>query len=166
MYTLLILLVSSYNPAAFGPSGNITVNGTATFGCGATNNSELSLSKRGIGAGNESGVELNTPPYAIHNGWCPYILLTVPCSLDALSAGNGRLSIHTLATNATHAGGYVELDVHNLWGLMEEKATHIAVQEILPGKRPFLISRSTFPSSGKWSGHWVSANLIRHSSAC
>ena len=65
MYTLLILLVSSYNPAAFGPSGNITVNGTATFGCGATNNSELSLSKRGIGAGNESGVELNTPPYAI-----------------------------------------------------------------------------------------------------
>ena len=68
--------------------------------------------------------------------------------------GNGRLSIHALATNATHAGGYAELDVHNLWGMMEAKATHKALQELLPG-RPFLISRSTFPSSGSWSGHWV-----------
>ena len=49
--------------------------------------------------------------------------------------------IHTLATNATHAGGYVELDVHKFMrGLMEEKATHIAVQEILPGKRPLFSS--------------------------
>lgn len=69
--------------------------------------------------------------------------------------GNGRLSIHALATNATHAEGQVELDVHNLWGLMEEKATHLALQEIHPGKRPFLISRSTFVSSGRWTGHWV-----------
>ena len=73
-----------------------------------------------------------------------------------LPPGFGRLSLHTLATNATHSGGFAELDTHNLWGLMEAKATHIAVQEILPGKRPFLISRSTFPSAGKWTGHWVS----------
>lgn len=72
------------------------------------------------------------------------------------SIGNSHLSEHTLATNATHADGQVELDVHNLWGLMEEKATHLALQDILSGKRPFLISRSTFPSSGRWSGHWVS----------
>lgn len=42
-----------------------------------------------------------------------------------------------------------------MFGLMEEKTTHLAVQEIIPGKRPFLISRSTFPSSGVWTGHWV-----------
>lgn len=70
-------------------------------------------------------------------------------------SGNGRLSLHALATNASHADGQVELDVHNLWGLMEEKATNIALQSIIPQKRPFLISRSTFPSSGKWTGHWV-----------
>lgn len=69
--------------------------------------------------------------------------------------GFGPLSSHTLATNATHAGGIVELDVHNLWGLMEEKATHLALNEIMPGKRPFIISRSTFSSSGRWTGHWV-----------
>jgi alpha-glucosidase len=51
----------------------------------------------------------------------------------------------------------VELDVHNLWGMMEEKATHLALQDVLPSKRPFMISRSTFPSSGRWSGHWVRA---------
>ncbi|PFH47654.1 glycoside hydrolase family 31 protein [Amanita thiersii Skay4041] len=78
--------------------------------------------------------ELNVPPYAIHNE-------------------------HTLATNATHVNGVVELDVHNLFGLMEEKATHMALLEILAGKRPFLISRSTFPSSGKWTGHWLEDNF-------
>ena len=72
--------------------------------------------------------------------------------------GFGRLSIHALATNATHAPGYAELDVHNIWGLMEERATHLAVQDIIPGKRPFLISRSTFASAGKWTGHWVCVN--------
>ena len=70
--------------------------------------------------------------------------------------GFGPLSAHTLATNATHQGGYVELDVHNMFGFMEEKTTHLALQSLFPDKRPFLISRSTFPSAGRWTGHWVS----------
>ena len=49
--------------------------------------------------------------------------------------------------------------MHNLWGLMEEKATHLALKSIQPSKRPFLISRSTFPSTGKWSGHWLGDNF-------
>ena len=112
-----------------------------TYGVNSSSSSSA-LSKRGIGAGNQTDVDLNTPPYAIHNG-------------------NGRLSIHALATNATHAGGYAELDVHNLWGMMEEKATHLALQSIHPGKRPFIIARSTFPSSGKWAGHWLGDNFSK-----
>ncbi|EPQ61327.1 hypothetical protein GLOTRDRAFT_119185 [Gloeophyllum trabeum ATCC 11539] len=123
-----------YNPTIFGPSGNITVNGTNTCNPGET------VVKRGLGAGNESGVNLNDPPYAIHNG-------------------AGRLSVNTVATNATHAPGYVELDVHNMWGFMEEKATHLALQSLRPGKRPFIIARSTFPSTGRWSGHWLGDNF-------
>jgi len=61
----------------------------------------------------------------------------------------------TLATNATHAGGLFDLEVHNMYGMMEEKATHLALQKIHPGERPFIIARSTFPSTGKWAGHWV-----------
>ncbi|KAJ7240162.1 glycosyl hydrolases family 31-domain-containing protein [Mycena haematopus] len=127
-----------YNATISGPSGNITVNGTLTYGATAGS----TLSTRGIGAGNQTGVELNTPPYAIHNA-------------------NGRLSSHGLATNATHHGGYVELDTHNLWGLMEAEATHKALKTLLPGQRPFIISRSAFASAGKWAGHWLGDNYSK-----
>ncbi|KAI0329976.1 hypothetical protein GY45DRAFT_1324212 [Cubamyces sp. BRFM 1775] len=128
-----------YNSSIWGPSGNVTINGTLTY-----NNNETftALSKRGIGAGKQKGVDLNSPPYAIHNGY-------------------GYLATHTVATNATHAGGYVELDVHNMWGMMEEKATHLALLAIQPGKRPFIISRSTFPSAGHWGGHWLGDNYSK-----
>ncbi|TFK48006.1 hypothetical protein OE88DRAFT_1665015 [Heliocybe sulcata] len=129
-----------YNDTISGPSGNLTTNGTSTFSYGSEGTSALVM--RGLGAANETGVNLNTPPYAIHNG-------------------AGPLSYNTIASNATHAPGYVELDVHNMWGMMEEKATHLALLDILPGKRPFLISRSTFPSSGKWSGHWLGDNFSK-----
>ncbi|KAF8815919.1 hypothetical protein BYT27DRAFT_7186387 [Phlegmacium glaucopus] len=130
----------SYDSTLFGPSGNITVNGSLTCIPETPGVAGSAISKRGLGAGQQEGVNLNAPPYAIHNG-------------------NGRLSIHALATNASHAEGQAELDVHNLWGMMEEKATHIALQDIIPNKRPFLISRSTFPSSGRWSGHWLGDNF-------
>lgn len=71
------------------------MNGTATFGAGA-------LVKRGLGAAGLDGADVNVPPYTIHNG-------------------NEQLSTHTVATNATHAPGYLEFDTHNLWGMMEEK---------------------------------------------
>ncbi|EGN94282.1 glycoside hydrolase family 31 protein [Serpula lacrymans var. lacrymans S7.3] len=121
----------------------LDMNEVTTFcngSCGSgANTADMDVS---IGAGEETGVNLNEPPYAIHN------------TLGPLWAG-------TLATNATHAGGYVELDVHNMWGMMEEKATHAAVSEIRAGERPFLISRSTFPSSGRWSGHWLGDNFSK-----
>lgn len=58
----------SYNSTISGPSGNITVNGTLTC-----TSAEPALAKRGLGAGKQSGVDLNTPPYAIHNG--PFITI-------------------------------------------------------------------------------------------
>ena len=84
--------------------------------------------------------------------------------------GFGRLSIMAIATNATHAEvainathtrRYNELDVHNLWGMMEEKATYLALTTINPGKRPFIISRSTFPGSGRYTGHWLGDNYSK-----
>jgi alpha-glucosidase len=122
-----------------------------TYGAGGSPDS--SLDKRGVGVGAQSSVNVDTPPYEINNG--ASIVYSAHLRIHPQRIGNGRLSIHAVATNATHAGGYAELDTHNLWGLMEEKATYHAITELKPGKRPFLISRSTFPSSGKWSGHWV-----------
>ncbi|KAI0791893.1 glycosyl hydrolases family 31-domain-containing protein [Abortiporus biennis] len=136
---LVVDYPEGYDSTKWGPSGNITINGTLTFG---SDTPTIKLNKRGLGAGNQSGVDLNSPPYAIHNG-------------------NGPLSVNTLATNATHAGGFVELDTHSLWGFMEEKATHHALQSLHPTKRPFTIARSTFASSGKWTGHWLGDNFSK-----
>jgi alpha-glucosidase len=49
---------------------------------------------------------------------------------------------------------------------MMERATYLALLEIRPGERPFLISRSTFPSSGHWTGHWVRGSLARMCLTC
>ncbi|KAF9235080.1 glycoside hydrolase family 31 protein [Melanogaster broomeanus] len=129
-----------YNDTLWGPSGNMTINGTSTNSCAA--GTTTTKSRRGVGAAGQPNININTPPYAIHNG-------------------AGALTINTLATNATHYGGYAELDVHNMFGMMEEKATHLALQSISPGQRPFLISRSTFPSAGKWTGHWLGDNFSK-----
>lgn len=58
-----------YNATIWGPSGNITINGTLTFGnASASASAEGAHAKRGLGAAAEPDVNLNSPPYAIHNG--------------------------------------------------------------------------------------------------
>lgn len=131
-----------YNSTISGPSGNVTVNGTLTYGAGTdTSAGADAIQKRGLGSA-AADMDLNDPPYTIHNGF-------------------GPLSVHTMATNATHAGGLIELDVHNLWGMMESRATHDALLSVRPGQRPFIIARSTFPSSGRWTGHWLGDNFSK-----
>uniref|UniRef100_A0A3P9HJ83 Si:ch73-12o23.1 n=1 Tax=Oryzias latipes TaxID=8090 RepID=A0A3P9HJ83_ORYLA len=48
-------------------------------------------------------------------------------------------------------------NLHSLYGLMEAKASASALKKLLT-KRPFVISRSTFPSQGLYSGHWLGDN--------
>lgn len=137
----------SYNSTVSGPSGNITINGMPTCNTSAlTPDPSQSLAtdvfgRRDLGSAAPAyagaNINVNDPPYAIHNG-------------------EGRLPLKTIATNATHVGGYRELDTHNLWGTMEEKATREMVMELRPGERPFVVSRSTFAGAGKFTSHWVS----------
>lgn len=86
--------------------------------------------------GRKKNGRFNFPPYSIHNA-------------------KGKLVQSAIDTFTLHAPGYWEYDVHNLFGLGEEIVTNKALQKIHQGERPFIISRSTFPSSGKWTGHWV-----------
>lgn len=89
-----------------------------------------------------------------------------PCLLTSIShlffypTAHGYLSSKTVATDAIHYGGRTELDMHNLFGHLMSRAANIAVRKMYPGKRPFLISRSTFAGSGTWTGHWVSCTFL------
>lgn len=132
-----------YNAAVSGPSGNITVNGSLTYGAG------VQMSENNLNGDNDAlFTRLTTSssgtPYAIHNAL-------------------GDLSLQTVATNATHYGGRTELEMHNLFGHLMSRAANLAVREMYPGKRQFLISRSTFAGSGTWTGHWLGDNWSKWS---
>lgn len=55
----------------------------------------------------------------------------------------------------THIGNHY--DTHSLFGWSQSNATYYAL-EASTGKRPFVISRSTFPGSGRWAAHWLGDN--------
>lgn len=82
---------------------------------------------------------LRDPPYRINNA-------------------NGQLLGHkTIGTTAMHADGSLEYNAHNLYGLSEAVATHTALEKIT-GKRPFILTRSSFVGTGAVSAHWTGDN--------
>ena len=73
--------------------------------------------------------------------WLPY------------TPGSRPLDYKTLDMTATYYGGHKEYNVHGLYGLLQSKATFEYLQK--RKRLPFIVSRNTFPGSGKYAAHWT-----------
>jgi alpha-glucosidase len=93
-----------------------------------------------------------TPTAGVRNvNYPPYVINNI----------QGDLAVHAVSPNATHVDGVEEYDVHNLFGHQILNATYQALLNVFPGKRPFIIGRSTFAGTGKWAGHWGGDNASK-----
>ncbi|KAK9768971.1 putative alpha-glucosidase [Seiridium cardinale] len=78
-----------------------------------------------------------------------------PYVLNNTLAGHS-LEKSSVAPYATHSDEFntTEYEMHNLFGIQSSNASYNGLLAVFPGKRPFLISRSTSPGSGNITGHW------------
>uniref|UniRef100_A0A8C3X523 Maltase-glucoamylase n=1 Tax=Catagonus wagneri TaxID=51154 RepID=A0A8C3X523_9CETA len=109
-------------------------------------------------------IDMNEPSNFVNGAvppGCTDNSLNHPPYMPYLEARDSGLSSKTLCMESQQIlpdGTPVRhYDVHSLYGWAQTRPTYEAVQEVT-GRRGMVISRSTFPSSGRWSGHWLGDN--------
>ncbi|XP_044210999.1 maltase-glucoamylase, intestinal [Thunnus albacares] len=110
-------------------------------------------------------IDMNEPASFVHGtvgGKClgdP--LLENPPYMPPLDSKHLGLNHKTLCMNSEQIlsdGKKVRhYDVHNLYGWSHTKPTYDALLNVT-GKRGIVVTRSTYPSSGIWAGHWLGDN--------
>ena len=70
-----------------------------------------------------------------------------------------KLIFFYIQTNIKHANGLLEYNTHNIFGMMMSAVTRKALLARRPGKRTFVITRSTFVGADAQVGKWLGGNL-------
>uniref|UniRef100_A0A2K6KA59 Maltase-glucoamylase n=1 Tax=Rhinopithecus bieti TaxID=61621 RepID=A0A2K6KA59_RHIBE len=109
-------------------------------------------------------IDMNEPASFVNGAvspGCRDASLNHPPYMPHLESRDWGLSSKTLCMESQQIlpdGSPVQhYNVHNLYGWSQTRPTYEAMQEVT-GQRGVVISRSTFPSSGRWAGHWLGDN--------
>ncbi|KAF2364269.1 Galactose mutarotase N-terminal barrel [Trinorchestia longiramus] len=89
------------------------------------------------------------PPY-------PSLAASVPVNFI------NKLADKTLCMSGSSADGlqtYMQYNVHSLYGHSEAIATSQALENVFPGKRPYVLTRSSYVGTGHYSFHWLGDNF-------
>lgn len=80
------------------------------------------------------------------------------CKYDNLpyTPGGQALKTMTISMDGKHYGGIVEFDVHDLFGMLESKATYTYLKKKSP--LPFILTRSSAFGTGQFAAHWTGDN--------
>ena len=101
-------------------SKSIAVTATTAKSSPTSSSSSSSIDSKNTLAPGKGNI--NYPPYAINH-----------------AQGDHDLATHAISPNATHADGTVEYDIHNIYGLIQERAIYEALLEIHPNKDHLLL---------------------------
>ncbi|XP_043558940.1 maltase-glucoamylase, intestinal [Chiloscyllium plagiosum] len=108
-------------------------------------------------------IDMNEPASFVHGSvhGCHDNKLNYPPYMPALESKHLGLSHKTLCMESEQflpdGTAVRHYDVHNLYGWSQTKPTLDSLQNIT-GERGIVVTRSTFPSSGQWAGHWLGDN--------